>query len=62
MAKFENLSELLSVSSSTRKYFLSLPVSLQTFLHEHYYTIRTSEQLHLTVNFLQHSNLYTGLY
>nr|WP_308625631.1 hypothetical protein [uncultured Eisenbergiella sp.] len=42
----QDLSELLCKSSSTRQYFISLPVWLQTLLHNDYSNIRTAAQLH----------------
>ena len=42
----QDLSELLCESSSTRQYFISLPVWLQTLLHKDYSNIRTAAQLH----------------
>ncbi|MFQ9516608.1 MAG: hypothetical protein ACLRZ9_12395 [Eubacterium sp.] len=49
----ENLMELLKNSSSTRNYFVSLPVQLQVMLHEQHSYIRTSAQLHLISDILQ---------
>ncbi len=48
----QNLSELLSISSSTRSYFVSLPVWLQLLLHKEHSNIRTSAQLHFTADIL----------
>lgn len=48
----ENLSQLLTISSSTRRYFISLPVWLQLMLHKDYSQIRTAAQLHLTADIL----------
>lgn len=50
MAK--NLADLLKNSSSTRRYFISLPVWLQVILHEEHDNIRTAAQLHLTADIL----------
>lgn len=43
---YKDLSALLLGSSSTRAYFISLPVWLQMLLHEEHSYIRTSVQLH----------------
>ncbi|WP_294146327.1 hypothetical protein [uncultured Clostridium sp.] len=48
----ECLSELLRKSSSTRRYFVSLPVWLQLLLHEEHDSIRTASQLHITAGIL----------
>ena len=40
-----DLLELLEKSSSTRKYFLSLPVDMQLKMHAFNSSIRTAEQL-----------------
>ena len=44
--KYNNLKSLLETSSSARKYFLSLPVSLQITLHSQNRYIHSLEQLH----------------
>lgn len=49
----QNLVELLNQSSSTRCYFVSLPVKLQVILHEQHSYIRTAAQLHLISDILQ---------
>ncbi len=41
-----NLSQLLFKSTSTRVYFITLPVWLQVMLHEDYSHIGTAAQLH----------------
>ena len=46
----QNLHELLNKSSSTRKYFLSLPVEVQMDVHQFNDTIKTAEQLHRYVD------------
>ncbi len=43
--KYENLHELIRHSSSTRKYFLSLPVEMQLTMHEQNEYIHTAEEL-----------------
>ncbi len=44
--KYKNLQDLILHSSTTRQYFLSLPVSLQLALHEQNAYIRTAADLH----------------
>lgn len=44
--KYENLNQLIRESSSSRRYFLSLPVSMQFKLHEHNDYIHTADELH----------------
>lgn len=50
MSKSRDLAELLNNSSSTRRYFVSLPVKLQIHLHDYYTSICTFEQLLFTVD------------
>jgi len=52
MSEFKNLSELLNQSSSTRKYFVSLPVQVQCQLHEHDEEIHSAYQLHMMAGIL----------
>lgn len=49
---YQNLSALLMGSTSTRTYFVSLPVWLQIQLHEKHNTIRTAAQLHHVADIL----------
>jgi len=54
-----NLSQLLFKSTSTRVYFITLPVWLQIMLHEDYSHIGTAAQLHHIAGILlqqQHLN------
>lgn len=44
--KYENLKELINESSSTRRYFLSLPVGVQMKLHEQNEFIHSAYELH----------------
>lgn len=44
--KYDNLNHLIRESSSSRRYFLSLPVSMQMTLHEHNDYIHTAAELH----------------
>lgn len=43
--RYENLNKLICLSSSTRRYFLSLPVSLQMELHNYNDFIHTAAEL-----------------
>ena len=47
MLRYENLNQLVHESSSSRSFFLSLPVSMQMKLHEHNDCIHTADELHL---------------
>lgn len=51
--KYKDLQDLISHSSTTREYFLSLPVSLQLALHEYNSTIHTAADLHLNADILR---------
>lgn len=51
--KYSNLKELISHSSSSRKYFLSLPSALQHKLHEQNNSIHTAADLHQRAGLLQ---------
>ncbi len=53
MSRPNNLRELLQRSSSTRTYFVSLPVEMQIRLHEQGEHIRSAEQLHRTAEIWQ---------
>jgi hypothetical protein len=48
--KYDNLNHLVRESSSSRRYFLSLPVSMQIDLHEHNDYIHTAAELHRRVD------------
>lgn len=62
--KYNNLNDLINSSSSTRKYFLSLPVDMQMSLHEHNDYIHTAQELHRKVemieNYKHHCKLSDG--
>lgn len=51
-----NLHELLIQSSSTRAYFLTLPVSRQMALHRQSEHIRTAQELRLYARFLEQAS------
>ena len=51
--RYENLNQLVRESSSTRRYFLSLPVEIQIELHEHNDYIHTAAELHRRVSALE---------
>lgn len=44
--RYENLNQLVRESSSSRRYFLSLPVDMQLKLHTHNDYIHTADELH----------------
>lgn len=54
----QNLVELLNTSSSTRSFFVSLPIWLQVLLHEQHSYIRTAAQLHIISDILQKQAKY----
>lgn len=54
--KYKDLQDLILHSSSTRKYFTSLPVPLQIALHEQNDYIFTAAQLHLRADLIQKYN------
>lgn len=53
MMKYENLQDLLSHSTTTRQYFLTLPVSLQLVLHKYNSYIHTAADLHLKADMIR---------
>ena len=53
--KYENLNQLIGKSSSSRQYFLSLPVSIQVELHKYNNYIHTAAELHRYVDTLAKS-------
>lgn len=53
---YENLHELIFHSSSSRKYFLSLPVSMQMSLHEHNDSIHSAAELHTGADLIERYN------
>ena len=44
--RYNSLHDLISGSSSSRRYFLSLPVKMQLTLHKHNDYIHSAEELH----------------
>ena len=48
--RYDNLNHLVRESSSSRQYFLSLPVPMQIQLHEHNESIHTAAELHRYVD------------
>lgn len=50
--QFANLQELIQVSSSSRQYLLSLPVSIQMQLHEQNNFIHTQYELRRNAEYL----------
>lgn len=57
MPSYKNLENLLAGSSSARRYFLSLPVSLQLRLHENSSAIQTAAFLRRIAPILEHQSL-----
>lgn len=51
--KYKDLQDLISHSSTTREYFLSLPVSLQLALHKRNSFIHTAADLHLQADIIR---------
>lgn len=51
--RYKDLQDLISHSSSTRQYFLSLPVSLQLILHKYNSCIHTAADLHLKADLIR---------
>ena len=47
--QYDNLKELISHSNSSRKFFLSLPVSMQLMLHNRSDDIHSAADLHAQV-------------
>lgn len=62
--RYENLNHLVRESSSSRRYFLSLPVETQIELHEHNAYIHTAAELHRRVNALEscHRQIHLSKY
>lgn len=56
MAKSKSLSELIELSSSSRRFFLSLPVKTQMSLHSVDKEINTAQELHRYANLLERHN------
>ena len=46
---YNSLNDLINSSSSTRQYFVSLPIEMQMTLHKHDKYIHTAEDLHRAV-------------
>jgi len=53
--QYHHLQSLIEHSSSSRQYFLSLPIDIQLQLHQHNDAIHTLHQLHQYVIYLQHT-------
>lgn len=51
--QYQNLNELFQHSSSSRQYFLSLPVEIQLQVSEYGTDIHTAAQLHETVRLVK---------
>lgn len=48
--KYNNLHELLMHSSSSRRYFINLPVTMQLALHKHNNFIHSAHELHMRID------------
>ncbi|MCB5393423.1 hypothetical protein LIP62_04305 [Longicatena caecimuris] len=48
--KYDNLNQMVRESSSTRRYFLSLPVPMQIKLHDQSEYIHSAAELHRRVD------------
>lgn len=59
--QYEDLHNLLKSSSSTRKYFLSLPVETQLSLHNHNDYIHTAEELHRKISMIENYDYHCKL-
>lgn len=62
--RYNDLNDLINFSSSSRRFFLSLPVKLQISLHEFNDYIHTAEELHQKAgeleNYKYHCDLSDG--
>lgn len=56
--KYKNLQDLIRDSNSSRKFFISLPVSLQAELHKHNEYIHSAEELHLRADLVRKNMQY----
>lgn len=56
--RYDNLQDLIRSSQSGRKYFLSLPVSVQTELHNHNNYVHSLEQLYIRAELVQKNMQY----
>lgn len=54
--QYDNLQSLIRNSSSSRKYFLSLPVDMQMELHRQNEYIHSAQQLHSLVYSIDNMN------
>lgn len=54
--QYPSLQALISASASSRKYFLSQPVSMQMELHKHNTDIHSAAALHAYVGVLENYN------
>lgn len=51
--RYKNLNHLIHKSSSSHRYFLSLPIEMQIELHNHNEYIHTAAELHQYVDLLE---------
>lgn len=59
--RYNNLHDMINSSSSTRRYFLSLPVEMQISLHKHNDYIHTAEELHRKVSVIENFEYHLKL-
>ena len=59
--QYNKLTQLLSDSSSSRRYFLNLPVEMQLELHKYNDNVRTAHELHEMVEALNRDKHYDAI-
>lgn len=59
--QYSNLTQLLSDSADSRKFFMNLPIDLQLELHKYNDSVRTSRELRDMAETLNHSKRYDAL-
>ncbi|MCH5298909.1 MAG: hypothetical protein J1E96_04010 [Ruminococcus sp.] len=59
--KYKDLTQLISDSASSRRFFLSLPVEMQLSLHSRNDSVHTAEELREMVHSINRENHYLDL-
>ncbi len=59
--QYNNLTQLLSESTDSRRYFMNLPVEMQLELHKYNDSVRTSRELRDMVETLNSGNRYSAI-
>lgn len=59
--QYNNLTQLLSDSADSRRYFMNLPVELQLELHKYNDSVRTSRELRDMVESLNQDKRYEAI-